>query len=58
MQQLIQKKDTARIDYIDIVDIDSLERIKKIAGNCLIVLAVWIGKTRLIDNIRVEVKRS
>ncbi len=51
MRQLIQKKDTAQIDYIAIVDIDSLEHIKKITGNCLIVLAVWIGKTRLIDNI-------
>ncbi len=51
MKQLIQKKDTAKIDYIDIVDIDSLEHLKKITGGCLIALAVWIGKTRLIDNI-------
>lgn len=58
VRQLIQKKDTAKIDYIDIVDIDILERVKKITGNCLIVLAVWIGRTRLIDNIIINSKHK
>ncbi len=58
VRQLIQKKDTAKIDYVDIVDIDSLERVKKITGNCLIVLAVWLGKTRLIDNIIINSKHK
>jgi pantoate--beta-alanine ligase len=51
MRQLIQKKKSAKIDYIEIVDPHSLQRIKKISGNFLVVLAVWFGKTRLIDNI-------
>ena len=51
MRQLIQSKKTAQIDYISIVDAVSLKPIKKITDNCLIALAVWIGKTRLIDNI-------
>ena len=51
MRQLIQSKKTAQIDYISIVDSVSLKPIKKITDNCLIALAVWIGKTRLIDNM-------
>jgi len=51
MRQLIQRKKKAKIDYIDIVDISTLKPVKKISKNCLIALAVQIGKTRLIDNI-------
>lgn len=50
LKQFIQKKKSAKIDYIAIVDQDNLKPVRKISGNCLIALAVWIGKTRLIDN--------
>ncbi|MFA5062679.1 MAG: pantoate--beta-alanine ligase [Candidatus Omnitrophota bacterium] len=50
MRRLILKDKAARIDYIAIVDPKNLEPLKKISGRCLIILAVWIGKTRLIDN--------
>jgi pantoate--beta-alanine ligase len=51
MKGVINKKKTARIDYVSIVDSVTLKPVKKIADNCLIALAVWIGKTRLIDNL-------
>ncbi len=51
MKQLIAKKKTAKIDYISIVDLNNLSPLKKISEKCLIVLAVRIGHTRLIDNI-------
>jgi len=51
MRQLIKKKKNAKIDYIEIVEMDNLSPVKKVSGKCLIALAVWIGKTRLIDNI-------
>ncbi len=50
----IEKKNSAKIDYIAIVDPENLTPIKKISKRCLILLAVWIGKTRLIDNIIVN----
>ncbi|MFA5199884.1 MAG: pantoate--beta-alanine ligase [Candidatus Omnitrophota bacterium] len=50
MKRLIGKKKQARIDYIEIVDLENLEKIKKIDRNCLIALAVKFGNTRLIDN--------
>ncbi len=54
MWHLIKKKKSAKIDYIEIVDPQNLKPLKKISGNCLIALAVWIGKTRLIDNILIK----
>lgn len=55
MRQLIEEKKTAKIDYIEIVDSQTLKPLKKISGKCLIALAVWIGKTRLIDNAIIDV---
>ena len=43
-----------RIDYVAIVDPTNLEPISDTSGGALIAVAVWIGKTRLIDNFVVE----
>jgi pantoate--beta-alanine ligase len=56
MNSLIRKRSGARIDYIAIVDSDTLEPLKKISGSCLIALAAWFGKTRLIDNRVLKVR--
>lgn len=45
----------AKIDYVEIVNSENLEPIETIKGKVLIALAVYIGKTRLIDNIAVEI---
>jgi len=55
MKQLINKKKTAVVQYISIVDLKDLRPVDKIKGKVLIALAVWVGKTRLIDNIIVNV---
>ena len=54
MKDFIIKKKTAKIDYIEIVDFNDLSPVKKIRDKVLIALAVWIGKTRLIDNFVVN----
>lgn len=51
----IKSEPLASIDYVEIVDALSLEPITKLSGEILIALAVRTGKTRLIDNIRLEV---
>jgi pantoate--beta-alanine ligase len=51
MRQLIAKRRLARIDYLAVVDPQTLKPVKKIFKGCLIALAVRFGKTRLIDNI-------
>ena len=40
----------AKIDYVEIVDAQSLEPVSEIQGEILAAMAVYIGKTRLIDN--------
>ncbi len=52
----ISTVDYAIIDYVEIVDAFTLERIEKLDGTILIALAVKVGKPRLIDNLRLEVK--
>jgi pantoate--beta-alanine ligase len=54
MRKLIQQRKSAKIDYISIVEPKDLKPVKRIFKGCLIALAVWIGKTRLIDNIIVN----
>lgn len=51
----IKSEPLSEIDYIEIVNNRTLESIEEVEGNILIALAVKIGKTRLIDNIRLEV---
>jgi pantoate--beta-alanine ligase len=51
MAVLIQKEPLARIDYISIADPETLEELAEIRHAALVSLAVYIGKTRLIDNI-------
>ena len=50
MQQVIAEAPLARTDYIEIVDDATLEPIRVIAQPTLAALAVFIGRTRLIDN--------
>ncbi len=49
----ILKKKSARIDYVSIVEAQTLKPLPCIKGKALIALAVWFGKTRLIDNVAI-----
>ena len=40
----------AKIDYVDVVDFDTITPVDEIKGTTLVAIAVYIGKTRLIDN--------
>jgi pantoate--beta-alanine ligase len=51
----ISAESLASMEYVDIVDPETLADIKILKGKVLIALAVRIGKTRLIDNVIVEV---
>ena len=55
MKELISSKPLAEIDYVSIVDVSSMKETVEISGKTLIALAVKFGKTRLIDNIMLEV---
>jgi len=55
MRRMILGRPGIRIDYIAIADPCTLVEKKRIDSNVLIALAVWVGRTRLIDNILVDV---
>jgi pantoate--beta-alanine ligase len=49
---MIEQASLARIDYVDLVDAETLQTRDMVEPNSLLALAVFFGKTRLIDNIR------
>ncbi|MDP9291216.1 MAG: pantoate--beta-alanine ligase [Verrucomicrobiota bacterium] len=51
MTKIISQSPEAKIDYVEIVDPDTLRPAKQGARSMLIATAVFFGKTRLIDNI-------
>ena len=54
MREIVAAADPARIDYIDVVEPDTMQPVSVIAGPVLAALAVRIGTTRLIDNLRLD----
>jgi len=55
LRKTFESEPLANVDYAEVVDADTFEAITRIRGNCYVLLAVRIGKTRLIDNLFVEV---
>jgi len=51
MVALIKKEPLARIDYVSIADPKTLDELSQIEGSALVSMAVYVGKTRLIDNL-------
>lgn len=54
IREEIEKEPLARIDYVEVVDLNTLAPTDKISGGILTAIAVYIGKTRLIDNFIIE----
>jgi len=54
MRRILKHIPSADIQYISIVDAETLRNIDRVAGKVLAVVAVKIGPTRLIDNILIE----
>lgn len=52
----LQTEHLAKIDYVEVVDFNTIEPISEIKGDVLTAIAVYIGKTRLIDNFIVSNK--
>ena len=51
----IQLEPLAKVDYVEVVDSSSMENLDIIENNVLVAIAVYIGKTRLIDNFTYEI---
>jgi pantoate--beta-alanine ligase len=52
VREVINEASLARIDYVELVDAQTLQKVEMSGPNTVLLLAVFFGKTRLIDNIR------
>ncbi|MBP5346206.1 MAG: pantoate--beta-alanine ligase [Bacteroidales bacterium] len=54
IRQNLQTEPLARVDYVEVVDFENIQRVETIQGETLVAIAVYIGKTRLIDNFIIK----
>jgi len=54
VRNTIETEPLSRLDYAEIVDAESFEPVVRVHRSCYALLAVFVGKTRLIDNLLIE----
>ena len=54
LRRKLEGERLAAVDYAEIVDADSFEPLVRLGRACYVLLAVFVGKTRLIDNLFVD----
>lgn len=54
MADVIQAEPLAQMQYVSCADWDTLEELERVTGKALLSMAVFVGKTRLIDNLVLE----
>jgi len=52
-KEVIASAGSARIDYVSLIDAETLQPLQIVRPNSILALAVFIGSTRLIDNLRI-----
>ena len=55
MRAIIEAEPLSKIDYVSMVDALTMQPVEKVEKDVLVAMAVYIGKTRLIDNFSYEV---
>ncbi len=53
-RQLLAEEPSVRIDYLSVVDPESLEPVAEVKRDALLAVAAYVGSTRLIDNVVLE----
>ena len=50
-RQVFASEPSVRLDYVEIVDRDTLESVSQVKAGTLVAVAAFVGSTRLIDNV-------
>jgi len=50
-KQVLQREAALRLDYLEVVNPDTLEPVESVAQRALVAVAAYVGPTRLIDNV-------
>ena len=56
VEEEIRRAPSARIDYVEVRHAETLAPLERLAGRCVVALAVHLGETRLIDNRVIQVE--
>ena len=56
MNEILSAEPLARVDYLSVVDSLTMQPVEKVEQDVLVAMAVYIGKTRLIDNFSYQVR--
>lgn len=56
MRQVIESDTCARLDYAEVVNLDTLEPVDRLEGHIMLAVAAFFGKARLIDNLQLVIK--
>jgi len=54
MRKVLEQEPRAAADYVEVVRADTFEAVRQLRGECYALLAVFLGKTRLLDNLLIE----
>jgi pantoate--beta-alanine ligase len=54
MRRVLEAEPLARVDYVSVADAETLAEVHRIAGPAVASMAVFFGRTRLIDNVALE----
>ena len=54
LRKVLESESRARVDYAEIVDAETFEPVVRLGRRCYALLAVYLGKTRLIDNMLIQ----
>jgi pantothenate synthetase len=54
-QDLLANEPGVVLDYFEVVDPDTLDAVEKISKKTLVAVAAYVGSTRLIDNLLLDV---
>jgi pantoate--beta-alanine ligase len=52
---VLAQQPEVRVEYFEVVDSNEMQPVERVEKPVRIAAAVWVGKTRLIDNVLVEV---
>ncbi|PJZ54863.1 pantoate--beta-alanine ligase [Leptospira adleri] len=55
MKDVLDSSAKIKLDYLEVLNADTLENLERVAGNVLLAVAVFIGPVRLIDNLTLSV---
>lgn len=55
VRQVLEAESLLKVDYVALVGTSELEQVERVEGELLLALAVWAGRTRLIDNVVLRV---